>query len=93
MWHQGNVVRRVNPSRRKRGRYPFYDTIEAPTIGSFKDGRGELYGTTVYKGRTVLVHGVWYDIKPNSHRYEISYSRNGGRTWVLAFKAYLTRLK
>lgn len=67
--------------------------IEAPTIGSFKDGRGELFGTTVYKDRTVLVRGVWSDIKPDSHRYEISYSRDGGRTWATAFKAYLTRLK
>ena len=61
---------------------------EAPTIGSFKDGRGELYGTQAYKGR-----GVWSDITPNSHRYEISLSQDGGRTWVTSFKADLTRLK
>ena len=54
--------------------------IEAPTIGSFKDGRGELFGTTVYKGRTVLVRGVWSDITANAHRFEISYSRDGGQT-------------
>ncbi|WP_184605147.1 DUF1579 family protein [Rhodanobacter sp. MP1X3] len=67
--------------------------IEAPTIGGFKDGRGELFGTSVYKGRTVLVRGVWSDIKANSDRYEISYSKDGGQTWATAFKAYLTRLK
>jgi hypothetical protein len=67
--------------------------IEAPTIGSFKDGRGEFFGTTVYKGRTVLVRGVWSDITANSHRFEIFYSRDGGQTWSTAFKAYLTRLK
>jgi len=67
--------------------------IEAPTIGSFKDGRGELFGTTVYKGRTVLVRGVWFDITANAHRFEISYSRDGGQTWATAFKAYLTRIK
>jgi len=67
--------------------------IEAPTIGSFKDGRGEFYGTSVYKGRTVLVRGVWSDIKPDSHRFEISYSRDGGKTWAASFKAYLTRIK
>ena len=67
--------------------------IEAPTIGGFKDGRGELFGTTVYKGRTVLVRGVWSDIRTDSDRYEISYSRDGGLTWATAFKAYLTRLK
>lgn len=67
--------------------------IEAPTIGSFRNGRGELFGTTLYKGRTVLVRGVWSDIKTDSHRYEISYSGDGGRTWVTAFKADLTRIK
>jgi hypothetical protein len=67
--------------------------IQAPTIGSFKDGRGELYGTETYKGRNVLVRGVWSDITPVSHRYEISLSKDGGRTWVTAFKADLTRLK
>jgi hypothetical protein len=66
---------------------------EAPTIGSFKDGRGELYGTETHKGRNVLIRGVWSDITPNSHRYEISLSQDGGRTWVTSFKAELTRLK
>ncbi len=66
---------------------------EAPTIGSFKSGRGELFGTTVYKGRTVLVRGVWSDIKADSHHYEIAYSQDGGHTWATAFKADLTRLK
>lgn len=67
--------------------------IEAPTIGGFKDGRGELFGTSVHEGRAVLVRGVWSDITANSHRYEISYSRDGGRTWATAFKADLTRIE
>lgn len=68
-------------------------TIEAPTIGRFNEGRGELFGTTVYKGRTVLVRGVWSDITANSHRFEIAYSRDGGKAWATAFKAYLTRVE
>ncbi|GLQ88388.1 hypothetical protein [Dyella flagellata] len=67
--------------------------MEAPTIGSFKEGRGEFFGTEVYKGRTVLVRGVWSNITANGHRYEIAYSQDGGQTWVTAFKADLTRLK
>jgi hypothetical protein len=67
--------------------------IEAPTIGRFNGGRGELFGTTLYKGRTVLVRGVWSDITANAHRFEISYSRDGGKTWATAFKAYLTRVE
>ena len=64
-----------------------------PTIGSFKDGRGELISTSTYQGRAILERGVWSDIKPDSHHFEISYSQDGGRTWVTAFKADLTRLK
>jgi hypothetical protein len=67
--------------------------MQAATIGSFKDGRGEFFSTEVYQGRTVLVRGLWSDITSDSHRYEISYSQDGGRTWATAFKAYLTRLK
>ena len=67
--------------------------IDAPTIGGFKGGRGEFYGTRNYKGRNVLMRGVWSDIKRDSHRYEISLSDDGGRTWVVAFKADLTRIK
>ena len=67
--------------------------VEAPTIGAFKGGRGELFGTTVYKDRTVLVRGVWSDIKANAHHFEIAYSRDGGHTWATAFKADLTRIK
>jgi len=67
--------------------------VEAPTIGVFKDGRGELFGTTVYKDRTVLVRGVWSNIKADSHHFDISYSRDGGQTWATAFKADLTRIK
>jgi len=40
-----------------------------------------------------LVRGVWSDIAADSHRYEIFYSQDGGRTWAAVFKAYLTRVK
>jgi len=61
------------------------------TIGSFKDGRGELYSQDTYDGRSILVRGVWSDITPNAHKYEISYSDDGGRSWEAVFSAELTR--
>jgi Protein of unknown function (DUF1579) len=67
--------------------------IEAPTIGSFKDGRGEFFGTESYQGRNVLVRGVWSGITADAHHYEVDLSQDGGRTWVTAFTADLTRLK
>lgn len=67
--------------------------MQPSSIGSFKDGRGEFYSTEAYQGRTVLVRGLWSDITASSHRYEISFSQDGGRTWATVFKADLTRLK
>lgn len=66
-------------------------TLATPLIGSFKDGRGELYSADTFKGRSILVRGVWSEIKPDSHRYEESYSDDGGRTWHAAFVGELTR--
>ena len=55
--------------------------------------QGHWEGLTLflYNPRAVLVRGMWSDIKPNSHRYEESYSADGGVTWVPAFIAELTR--
>jgi len=58
------------------------------------------YGRVVLVGqdntvsdKTILVRAVWSDIKPNSHQYEESYSKDGGTTWVRSFIANLTRVK
>jgi hypothetical protein len=59
--------------------------------GEFKDGRGELFASETLDGRVILTRAVWSDIKPDSHRFEISYSNDGGKTWVPAFIANLTR--
>jgi len=60
-------------------------------IGEFKDGRGELYAQETRGGRSVLIRGVWSDIKPDSHHFEEAYSDDGGKTWVSYFIADLTR--
>jgi hypothetical protein len=60
-------------------------------IGSFKNGRGELYSSDTLDGRAILVRGAWSDITPTSHRYEESYSVDGGRTWEIQLEAYKTK--
>jgi hypothetical protein len=60
-------------------------------IGSFKDGRGELFAQDTFEGRSILVRAVWSEIKPDSHHFEESYSDDGGKTWAPAFIANLTR--
>ncbi len=64
-----------------------------PTIGSFHNGIGELYGTDTYKGRQVLLRGTWSDITPDAHTYSEAYSEDGGKTWAPVFIAHLTRIK
>lgn len=66
-------------------------TMAIPNIGEFKNGRGELFDQETYNGRTIWVRGVWSDITPDSHRFEQSFSDDGGKTWEPNFVATLTR--
>jgi hypothetical protein len=68
-------------------------SLGSPLIGSFKNGQGELYATDTLNDRSVMIRGVWSDIKANSHHFEESYSEDGGSTWRPAFIADLTREK
>ncbi len=67
--------------------------LNTPTVGSFKDGRGELFSQDTFNGKSILVRGVWSDITPNAHQYEESYSSDGGQSWSPAFIAKLRREK
>jgi len=60
-------------------------------IGSFAQGRGELFQQDTLEGRTILVRGVWSAITRDSHRYEESYSADGGKTWEVQLTADKTR--
>jgi hypothetical protein len=67
--------------------------LPQPLIGSFRNGRGELFASDTFDDRSILVRGVWSDITPDSHHYEESYSNDGGKTWLPAFIADLTRAR
>lgn len=56
-------------------------TLTAPVFGSFRDGRGEFYGTDTVNGRVVLVRFIISDITATSVHFEQAYSADGGRTW------------
>jgi hypothetical protein len=68
-------------------------TMGQPMFGEFKNGRGEFFDQEPFKGRTILVRQVWSDITPTSHRFEQSFSDDGGKTWESNFVARLTREK
>src|SRR5688572_9222960 len=67
-------------------------TLSQPTIGEFRNGRGEFYNQETYDGRAILVRFVISDITPTSVRFEQAYSDDGGRTWEVNWIATDTRV-
>ena len=68
-------------------------TLNVSAVGSFKDGRGELYDQETFNGRVILVRALWSDITPDAHHFEQAFSTDGGKTWEPNFVATLTRKK
>ena len=66
-------------------------TLSVPTVGDFKNGRGEFFDQEPFNGRTILVRVVWSNVTPNSHQFEQFFSDDGGKTWEPNFVATLTR--
>ena len=64
-----------------------------PTIGEFKNGRGEFFDQETLNGRAILVRFVISDITPDSCRFEQAYSDDGGKTWEVNWIATDTRVK
>jgi hypothetical protein len=62
-----------------------------PTVGEFRDGRGEFYDQETLNGRTILVRFVISDITANSCRFEQAFSDDGGKTWEVNWIAVDTR--
>lgn len=68
-------------------------TLTQPTIGEFKNGRGEFYNQETYNGRAILVRFIISDITPTSCHFEQSFSDDGGKTWEINWIAIDTRVK
>ncbi len=64
-----------------------------PTIGEFKNGRGEFFSQETLNDRAILVRFVISDITPNSCRFEQAFSDDGGKTWEVNWIATDTRVK
>jgi len=67
--------------------------LSQPTIGEFKNGRGEFFDQETLKGRAIFVRFVISDITPNSCRFEQAFSEDGGKTWEVNWIATDTRVK
>ena len=68
-------------------------TLSPPTIGEFKNGRGEFFDQETLNGRAIFVRFVISDITPNSCRFEQAFSEDGGKTWEMNWIATDTRVK
>lgn len=68
-------------------------TMSQPTIGEFKNGRGEFFDQEPFNGRAILVRFVISDIKADSCRFEQSFSDDGGKTWEVNWIAIDERVK
>jgi hypothetical protein len=68
-------------------------TLGQPTVGQFKDGRGEFYDQETFNGRVILVRFVISDITPDSCHFEQAFSDDGGKTWEVNWIANDTRVK
>ncbi len=65
-------------------------TFGAPTIGEFKQGRGEMFDSEPFEGRMILVRNVFSEITKTSSRFEQAFSRDGGKTWEVNWIATAT---
>lgn len=66
--------------------------VAAPTIGQFRDGRGEFYDQETLNGRAILVRFVISDVTAESCRFEQAFSGDGGKTWEVNWVATDTRV-
>src|SRR5258707_4613898 len=67
--------------------------ISQPTIGEFKNGRGEFFDQETLNGRAIFVRFGISDITPNSNHSEQSLSDDGGKTLELNWIEIATRVK
>jgi hypothetical protein len=67
-------------------------TMTQPTIGEFKNGRGEFFDQETLDGRAIFVRFVISDITSNSCRFEQAFSDDGGKTWEVNWIATDTRV-
>ena len=68
-------------------------TLSPPSIGEFKDGRGEFFSQETLNGRAILVRFIISDITATSCRFEQAFSADGGKTWEVNWLATDTRVK
>lgn len=68
-------------------------TLGLPTIGEFKNGRGEFYNQETLDRRAVFVRFVIIPVDADTIRFEQAFSDDGGTSWEVNWIATDTRMK
>jgi hypothetical protein len=68
-------------------------TLTQPTIGEFRNGRGEFYDQESFNGRAIFVRFIITQPSPDSCHFEQAFSDDGGKTWEINWIADDTRVK
>jgi len=66
-------------------------TMAVPTIGEFKNGKGEFFNQENFNGRAILVKFVISEVINNTIHFEQSFSADGGKTWEVNWIATDTK--
>jgi hypothetical protein len=67
-------------------------SLGVPTVGEFRNGRGEFFDQETFNGRTILVRNVFSGITSTSCRFEQAFSGDGGKSWETNWIATDTRV-
>jgi hypothetical protein len=67
-------------------------TLGVPTVGEFRNGRGEFYDLEPIQGRMLLVRNIWTVVSPDACHFEQAFSQDGGKTWEVNWIADDTRV-
>lgn len=66
--------------------------LGVPTVGEFKQGRGEFFDQETLNGRLILVRFVISDITADACHFEQAFSDDGGKTWEVNWVAVDSRV-
>jgi hypothetical protein len=91
----GLTVRLLNPAT---GQWSLHwasskdgDLAPPPVVGEFADGVGLFYCEQEWDGRHITVRYKWFDITPQSARWEQAFCVDGLQTWETNWTAVFTR--
>jgi len=63
-----------------------------PTIGEFKNGRGDFYDQEPHNGKSILIRFSIWGITADTAQSEQAFSEDGGKTWETNWINRYTRM-